>query len=146
MSGAAANPWLELVEQLRAAGGGLFDLHVVRWAGMRRLRAAALAGNAEAADLFRVAGDALRCIADSPVTESKECAACSAALPPRHFAIAIARPATAYPQQSVAMALAVCSRCDATPGAIGAAATAVLNLGLPSARADRATHLRGDNT
>ena len=136
MSGPASNSWPEIVERLRAEGAGLFDLNIAKWDGMRRLRAAASAGDATAATVFVTAADALRRIADSPLAEAAQCACCSAALPPRHFAVAIISPATDNPQQSITMALVICSSCDAAPGAIAAAVAAVLNLGLPSVRGD----------
>ena len=143
MTRPAVNPWREAIERAQVEGGGLLNLDLVRRSDLPRLRAAASAGDADAADLLRIAANALRRIPGNLIAEAEQCAACAAALPPRQHVIAIIRGATDDPQSSAVLALALCPRCDAAPGAAGAAATAVVRLGVPNLRPIRTTHPTG---
>lgn len=134
-------PWGEAVKRLHVEAGGLLNLDVVRRSDMPRLLGAALAGDADAADLVRLVSDALRSIEDAAAAESKQCACCAGELPTKRFALVIARPAVDDPQQG--MVLAICPRCGATPGGIKAAATQALRSIWPDVREVQITNPGG---
>ena len=133
----------ETVKHLQTESGGLLHLDTVRRSDLPRLRAVASAGDGDAADLLRVVVNALRRTDGTPVAVAMQCVACSAALPPRHIAIAVARPATDNPQHNLVMALALCRLCATTPGIAGEAATQALRLVWPGLRPVKTTHPQG---
>lgn len=107
--------------------------HDLAWAaGIRRVHhdawgvlLAALAGDADALQLAMQVNDILRRIQDAPAHDPMQCACCGAALRGGRFAVVVASP-EANPGATPALAMAICTRCGPTLGAINAAAQRAL--------------------
>lgn len=125
--------WADGIRAVHDEAAGVLQVVVIRATDAVDLFSAALAGNAEAARLFRVVADASERIAASrETTRPALCASCPRTLRDNAFAFAVALPACDDPTNAVA--LAVCRRCARSTDDIRRKATFALKQLWPEAR------------
>ncbi len=138
---APSNTLAEAVGRIHEQARGLLAVHVIRRDDMPHMIAAAISGDAEAAQLLVEVNTMLARIIAAPADAPMECGCCGTALAGGRFAFVIASADTANPEAGVGMA--ICRRCGTTLGAIKAAALKALRGFWPDGRFIEVTHSDG---
>jgi len=133
----------EGVQRVSDEAGGLLTLQVIQQHDMPALILDALAGSDEAVQLLRLAKETLAGIQGAPRRRPMLCGACPRTLRGGRFALVLAKPARDDATQGIA--LAICSRCGLSHGAIQAAAAVALRRIWPDLRLVIITHTTGGN-
>lgn len=131
----------EGIQRVNDEAGGLLELRVIQQSDLRSLILDMLAGSADAAQLLRMANDAVTSIQAAPRRKPALCGACPRTLLGKRFSIILARPACDDPTQ--ALALAICPTCGPDYDAIQAKATVALSRIWPNLRPVTVTHPEG---
>jgi len=131
----------EGVQRVSDEAGGMLTLQVIRRADMPTLMLDALAGSDEAVQLLRLVRETVAGIRAAPRWRPMLCGCCPQALRGGRYALVLAKPARDDATQGIA--LAICSRCGPTYGAIQAAAAVALRRIWPDLRPITITHPKG---
>ena len=129
------------MQQVHTEAAGVMYFDVVRRRDMPRMLGAALAGDVEAAHLFRLVQQALDGIAGAAPGQERLCATCPRKLTGNRFAIVVATPACDDP--TAGFALGICHRCGHTTPALKAQAMRAFKKFWPDARPLTVTHPEG---
>ncbi len=131
----------EGIQRVNDEASGLLMVQVVQQSDLPSLILDMLAGIADAAQLLRMANDAVASIRAAPRRKPTLCSTCPRALLGTRFSIILARPACDDPTQ--ALALAICPKCGPDYDAIQAKATVALSRIWPNLRPVTITHPNG---
>lgn len=122
----------EGVRQMHHEAAGLLGIHVVQQVDVPRLLLDALAGDEIAMMLLNQVNDCTQRIQAAPAERRTQCGCCGSDLQGSKYAVVIATPE--IPEPSTGLAMAICTRCGTTRGAIRAAAIRALRLLWPDVR------------